>query len=362
MQDSTQQIPLTLIYARQNNRETFDPVKLQLLADDIKANGLLQPIGVEPDGNGRYSLIWGERRYRAALLAGLETINAVVKTGLSRLKSLMATVKENDNREQTNSVEQAKGYRALLDLGATAKEIAQEIGKNSKYVQDRLNLLELRPDVQKLVADGGLGISYANCMLGLDTNRQRIAIDTYNAQGAIRSVQWYAAVCGQLMAQQAQDSLFSWGYGEDGTAVAPPVRVTMPLDPAQYRPSFNPSDMHGSVTAELERWQVAADGWRQYGKANKVESCQAIIATLGALLAVLPAGVGSAVATSGEDETAVKIQKLLRRAGGEATTRELTQYANRTAVEVRAALAGLVESGRVAHRRSGRGERWALVN
>lgn len=360
MADSTQQIPLTLIYARQNNRETFDPVKLQLLADDIKANGLLQPIGVEPDGNGRYPLIWGERRYRAALLAGLETINAVVKTGLTRLKSMMATIKENDNREPTNSGEQAKGYKALLDAGATIKDIAKEIGKNSKYVQDRLNLLELRPDIQKLVADGGLGIAYANCMLGLDTNRQRIAIETYNEQGAIKSVKWYAQVCGELMAQQAQDSLFSWGYGDGDTAVPPPVKVTMPADPANWQPSFdlgNPS----TIKAELEKWQTAADGWRSFGKQNKVERCQGIIATMVHILAVLPAGAIQSSVLSVEDETAVKIAGLLRRAGGEATKGWVTRYANEPAEVVERTLESMERDGRVQRRTAGRGERWVWV-
>lgn len=351
----TQDIPLTLIYARQNNREEFDQAKLEGLAADIKANGLLQPIGIEPDGSGRYALIWGERRYRACVLAGLETVAAVVKVGLTRLESLAATIKENDNREAVSPIEQGKGYQAMMDHGASVEYIAGVIGKKGeigrKYVQDRLDLLKLRPDMQKLVHDGQLTIGYAVHLVKLDTNRQVIAMREFNGNPS-PTVKWFAAVCGDLLAQQQQQGLFGWGYSDQVNDQAP-AKMVLPPDPARYRPSFSSGNMRQSVAGELAKWQAAGEGWSRLGKDSKVESCRAICQVLECWLESLPVVVEV-------DQAAERVAGLLS-GRGTMTTREILQYANMTTNEAGPVLERMETAGRIAKEKAGRGWRYSLA-
>jgi ParB/RepB/Spo0J family partition protein len=351
------ELDTSLIVAEQNNREDFSHVPG--LAESIRTRGQDQPITVVHKADGRYLLIAGESRTRACAMLGIK-VKAIVREDLTPAGGYMLTLVENDGRQETNDLEKAKGYqRAIAEHGYTVDEIAKHTGKKVDYVQRRLNLLRLREDIQKLVKDGQLGIAYANLMIDLDANRQLIAMRQLRDNPS-PTVKWFALVCGELLQQQQQQGLFGWGYGDNETAVSPPAAPKMPADPAGYKPSFNPGDMRGSILAEMEKWRAAGEEWARYGKGNKVELCQNIVAMAGAFLSSLPA-VSSPPAGDNEAERVLSVIRD-RGKGGDVTTRTIYHFANfDRKEEIRPVLERMERDGRIVSRISGRGERWAIV-
>lgn len=343
------EISTDLIDAEQNNREDFSHVPG--LAESIKARGQDQPITVVRKAGGRYLLIAGESRTRACRLLGIP-VKAIVREDLSRRDGYMLTLAENDARKETNDLEKALGYRrAIDDHGYTVADIAQHTGKRPDYIERRLNLLTLREDVQKLVKDGQLSIGYANLMVGLDVNRQLIAMRQFR-ENPSPTVRWFASVCGDLLAQQQQQGLFGWGYGE-GVAEQVPAKVVLPPDPARYRPSFSSGNMRQSVADELGKWEEAGAGWAKLGKDNKTESCRAICQVLACWLESLPD-------VPEVDQAAEKLAGLLAERGT-MTTREVLQYANMDAAEAGPVLERMSQAGRITKEKAGRGWRYSLA-
>lgn len=124
-------------------RKRFAEESLKELADSIREKGLLQPLLVRPQGDG-YELVAGERRYRAALMAGLQEVPAVVKD-LTDREALELALVENLQREDLSPVEEARGYQALLEMGLTQEEVARRVGKARSTVANALRLLQLPP-------------------------------------------------------------------------------------------------------------------------------------------------------------------------------------------------------------------------
>lgn len=154
------ELPLEVILPNpEQPRTEFDPKELEALAESIRENGVIQPIVVEPAGNGMYFLHAGERRTRAARMAGLKTIPAVITPALNgdgQEKRLVRALVENLQRTDMNPIEEARGYQRMLDLGYTRNDIALKLGISAKRVVDRLELLGLEPDIQNLIGDGKL--------------------------------------------------------------------------------------------------------------------------------------------------------------------------------------------------------------
>jgi ParB family transcriptional regulator, chromosome partitioning protein len=149
-------------------RRTIDGEALAALTRSIAADGVVQPIVVRERPDGRYELIAGERRWRAAIAAGLTTIPAVVRNAPDRDALLLAIV-ENVVREDLNPVEVARGYAALADgYGLTVLEIAERVGRSRSAVSNVLRLLELPDDVLELIADGGLSEGHGRAILQVD--------------------------------------------------------------------------------------------------------------------------------------------------------------------------------------------------
>ena len=152
-------------------RQDFDQTALQALADSIAEHGVLQPIIVrEYEGTlaGNYEIIAGERRWRAAKMAGLSEIPAVVFTG-DDLKVAQVALIENVQRQDLNAVEEALAYKALIDrFGMTQEEVARQVGKNRSTVANLLRLLELPDEVLAMLRDGKLSMGHARALLGLD--------------------------------------------------------------------------------------------------------------------------------------------------------------------------------------------------
>ena len=149
-------------------RRAIDAEALAALTRSIAADGVVQPIVVRERPDGRYELIAGERRWRAAIAAGLTTVPAVVRNAPDRDALLLAIV-ENVVREDLNPVEVARGYAALADgYGLTVLEIAERVGRSRSAVSNVLRLLELPDDVLDLIADGGLSEGHGRAILQVD--------------------------------------------------------------------------------------------------------------------------------------------------------------------------------------------------
>lgn len=153
-------------------RLTFDREALASLADSIAANGVLQPIIVRESIGGMYSIIAGERRWRAAKLAGLTEIPVIVMDADEFMAAKIAMI-ENLQRENLNPYEEAKGYRDLMDnYSLTQEEIALQIGKSRSAIANSLRLLELPEEVIELIVDGTLSAGHGRALLGLRDKSQ----------------------------------------------------------------------------------------------------------------------------------------------------------------------------------------------
>jgi ParB family chromosome partitioning protein len=171
-------VPVDAIHANSRQpRRRFEPEATSGLAGSIKHQGLLQPVVVRPRAAGGYELIAGERRWRAAREAGLETLPAVVREADDRDSLLLALV-ENVAREQLSPVEEARAYASLVDeFELSLGEVAERVGRSKPAVSNRLRLLELPEEVLWMVARGELTEGHARAVLSLpdDDARKRLA-------------------------------------------------------------------------------------------------------------------------------------------------------------------------------------------
>jgi ParB family chromosome partitioning protein len=162
-------------------RKHFDQEKLEQLAESIKNHGVLEPIIVRRAGED-YQIVVGERRWRASQLAGLKTIPAVVKELSDREMTELALI-ENLQREDLNAIEEAEGYKILIEeFDMTQEEVAQSVGKKRSSITNALRLLTLEPPIKEMVAEGRLSRGHAKVLLGVDSVKLRYAL----AQKAVK--------------------------------------------------------------------------------------------------------------------------------------------------------------------------------
>jgi ParB family transcriptional regulator, chromosome partitioning protein len=161
--------------ARQPRRR-FEPDATAGLAESIRRQGLLQPVVVRPRPDGGYELIAGERRWRAAREAGIETLPALVREADDRDSLLLALV-ENVAREQLSAVEEARAYAALVDeFGLSLGELADRVGRSKSSVSNRLRLLELPDEVLWMLVRGELTEGHARAVLAVPDNAERVRL------------------------------------------------------------------------------------------------------------------------------------------------------------------------------------------
>lgn len=172
-----QQIPIDLVEPNPfQPRRHFDEERLEQLAESIKEYGLLEPIIVRSKGQ-KYELVAGERRWRAAKLAGLTHIASFIRA-FDDQEMMQVALIENLQRENLNPIEEALGYRRLMDeFGLTQEEVAESVGKKRSSVANSIRLLNLDSQVRKLVEDGSLSMGHAKVLLGVENTglRQRLA-------------------------------------------------------------------------------------------------------------------------------------------------------------------------------------------
>lgn len=156
-------------------RKAFDETALDELAQSIKSLGLLQPILAYAE-NGRYRIIAGERRFRAAMKAGLKQVPVLVRT-LPQHEIILAALMENLQREDLNAMEAAQAVRQLMDEGnLTQEEAAKQLGKSRPALANLLRLLQLTPEVQNMVRDNLLSEGHARVLAGIPQKARQIAL------------------------------------------------------------------------------------------------------------------------------------------------------------------------------------------
>ena len=182
-------------------RRSFDPEALQSLADSIAEHGVVQPLAVRDAGNGYYQIIAGERRWRAARLAGLTELPVVVLDADDQTVMELALI-ENLQRQDLNPMEEAEGYRVLMeDYGLTQEQAAARVGKSRPAVANALRLLALPDEVRAMVEEGTLSAGHARAVLTLSSHRLQKAA----AQKIIAlrlSVRQAEAMCKRMAAEE----------------------------------------------------------------------------------------------------------------------------------------------------------------
>lgn len=149
-------------------RKSFDRDKLEALADSIKEHGIIQPIIVTKTEDGRYTIVAGERRWRASKLAGLKTIPIVVKEYTDQTVAEISLI-ENLQREDLNPIEEALGYKELSDTyGLTQDNISKKIGKSRSAIANAMRLLLLEEEIQQKLISGEISEGHARAVLSLE--------------------------------------------------------------------------------------------------------------------------------------------------------------------------------------------------
>lgn len=154
-------------------RVAFDPESLRELAESIEAHGVLQPLLVRSSGNGRFEIIAGERRFRAAQLAGRTRIPAIVRE-TSDSDALAIALIENIQREDLNPIETAAAYRQLMEeFDLTQSELARQVGKAQPSIANALRLLRLSPEIQDSIRSGRLSEEHGKALLSVTDESKR---------------------------------------------------------------------------------------------------------------------------------------------------------------------------------------------
>lgn len=177
----------------QQPRNRFDDEALESLAASIREVGVLQPVVVRPgDTEGSFVLVAGERRCRAARLAGIEEVPAVIRTGGDDTSSLTEALVENVQRENLTALEEAGAYRQLMeDFGLTHEQIAKGVGKSRSAVTNTLRLLQLPGPIQGMLERGELAAGHARALLALEDSAYaiRTAERAVNEGWSVRQVE-----------------------------------------------------------------------------------------------------------------------------------------------------------------------------
>jgi ParB family chromosome partitioning protein len=209
-------------------RDHFDEESLVSLTDSIRELGVLQPILVRPSGIDRFELIAGERRWRAAKRAGLQTIPAIVRK-IDDTSSLEQALVENLHRQDLNPIEEAAAYQQLIeDFKLSHEDVARRVGRSRSAVSNMLRLFQLPPGIQKLVAESQLSAGHARALLGTPDRafQEALARRAVAEQLSVRQVE--EAVRARAGGDEAGDDEGEAAAPGDGPAPAGATRRLRP--------------------------------------------------------------------------------------------------------------------------------------
>lgn len=195
-QGHIQEVPvINIMPNRFQPRTEFDLSELEQLAESIKQNGVLQPVLVRRKGDGVFELIAGERRLRAAKMAGLLTVPATIKNSSDEQSMELALV-ENVQRQDLNPMEAARAYdRLIREFGFTQETVAQRIGKDRSSIANIARLVNLPNEIQKLVESGALSAGHAKVILSVNTPEAQLKLARHiiESQLTVRQAEGVAA-------------------------------------------------------------------------------------------------------------------------------------------------------------------------
>jgi len=172
-------------------RTVFNEEKLEELAQSIRENGIIQPLLVRNTGRGKYQLVAGERRWRAAQRAGLLRAPAIVRD-IPDEKMLELALIENIQRQELNPIEEAQAYKRLIEaLGLTQEMVAQRVGRDRTFITNYLRLLRLPEDIQRLVEEEKISMGHARALLGIDSPeiQRKLADRIIEQQLSVREIE-----------------------------------------------------------------------------------------------------------------------------------------------------------------------------
>ena len=178
------ELEINKIYPNPNQpRKHFDEEALQELASSIKTHGVIQPLVVNREADGKYMIIAGERRWRASNMAGLQKVPVVIKNYTEKQIKEISII-ENLQREDLNPIEAARAIKQLMDeYNLTQEAVADRIGKSRPSVANTLRLLSLYPDVVKMIEDGRLSSGHARSLVVVDDTTQQLKLAKQAADG-----------------------------------------------------------------------------------------------------------------------------------------------------------------------------------
>lgn len=198
-------------------RKQFDPDALADLADSIRQHGIIQPLTVRKLQSGYYQIIAGERRWRAARMAGLDEVPAIVIEADDR-KAMELAMIENLQREDLNPMEEAEGYHTLVSqYGLTQEQAAQQVGKSRSAVANALRLLNLTPAVRTMVEEGALSGGHARALLPLapDMQESTAAIVVKNGLSVRQTELLVKKLTAEKRAKKAPTTALTVNYAEE---------------------------------------------------------------------------------------------------------------------------------------------------
>lgn len=170
---------------RDQPRKAFSDEAITALADSIREHGMLQPILVRPIRSGGYQIVAGERRWRAARMAGLDEVPVTIRE-LSDLETMQIAIIENLQRENLNPIEEAAGYNDLIEkFGMTQEKVAKMVGRSRSAVANAVRILSLPDRVLKMVENGELSAGHARALLGFENEEMLIATALKAADGGL---------------------------------------------------------------------------------------------------------------------------------------------------------------------------------
>jgi ParB family transcriptional regulator, chromosome partitioning protein len=207
-------------------RGMFEGEALKDLAQSIREHGVLQPVIVSRDGD-RYRLIAGERRWRAALMAGLDKLPAVVRQAGEQQRLELALV-ENIQRQDLNPMEEARAYGLLLkDFSLSHEDVAQRVGKSRPHVSNLLRLLALSPEVQRRVETGRLSMGHARALAGLPDmkSQAKVAAQVVDQDLSVRRTEALVARHMARRGGKGSETTRGEAMGDEGARRDPNVRA-----------------------------------------------------------------------------------------------------------------------------------------
>ena len=218
---------------REQPRKDFDETALSELADSIAQHGLIQPIVVKPTAQGRYSIIAGERRWRACRMAGLNEVPVIIKDADEQTLMEIALI-ENLQREDLNAVEEALGYRSLIDsFGLTQDEVAKKMGKSRSAVTNALRLLALNENELEALRRGTITAGHARALLSCDDEEARAKMLLAAADGAsVRELERLAAAAKKKPAAKKAETKKPTFYSEVELSLRDSLHRRVKITPA----------------------------------------------------------------------------------------------------------------------------------